>query len=181
MALSWDILDLCSLYAFFMQQLSRKIFRNILEVGLGLSFCPFLIQQPLHKSHPAQHFPAVFALLPLQPGAKPMHWSWWIQTFFLETFLVGTFSGCLCMCVPHCYSSSSWALCMCCGLGYLLDPSGTRGCPMQATEPDHSSSCPQRSQASQECLLGFGCFLNKCLNYATVSTQTIRKWFGSCS
>lgn len=88
MTLSWEVLDLCSLHAFFMQQVRRKM-RNILKMGLGLSFCSFLVQQPLHKSHPAQHFPIVFALLPLQHGGKPMYWSWWIQTFFLEIFYWG--------------------------------------------------------------------------------------------
>lgn len=72
MTLSWEVLDLCSFHASIMQQLPRKI-RNILKVGLGL--CSFLVQQPLHKSHPAQHFPTVFALLPLQHGGKPVYWS----------------------------------------------------------------------------------------------------------
>lgn len=81
----------------------------------------FNVATLIHESSSTALSYCVYSASTLAWGGKPMYWSWWIQTLFLESFY-GTFSGCLCKCVPHCLSASSWTLCHAVGLGTCWAP-----------------------------------------------------------
>lgn len=64
MALSWQVLALCTLHAFVRRKLLGKI-RNSLGGESGTSLLPPSNAAALtHRTYPPQHFPIVFAAFP---------------------------------------------------------------------------------------------------------------------
>lgn len=69
------------------------------------------------------------------------------------------------------------------GWGASWTPLGTRCYPIysnRAGSRQQVLGAQKGPRAARRCLLGFGGFLNRCLHGASVPTQMVRKWSGSC-
>ena len=75
-------------------------------------------------------------------------------------------------------------LCACAmGSGASWTPLGTRCYPIygkRAGSQQQALGAQRGPSPARRCLLGFQGFLNRCLNGASVPTQIVRKWSGSC-